>query len=66
MKVNYGPTRCASPAPVPVGSKVRAGATVVSVERTAKGANMVVSYTIGVEGAEKPSLIAETVTVLVE
>ncbi|WP_420750993.1 MaoC family dehydratase [Rhodococcus sp. O3] len=66
MRVNYGSNKVRFPAPVPVGSKVRAGATVKSVDRTPKGANLILSYTVEVEGGDKPALIAETVAVLVE
>ncbi|MGV9744408.1 MaoC family dehydratase [Rhodococcus zopfii] len=66
MRINYGSNKVRFPAPVPVGSKIRAGVTVTSVERTAKGANLIVSYTVEVDGGDKPALIAETVAVLVE
>lgn len=65
MKVNYGSNKVRFPAPVPVGSRVRAGAEFKSLERTAKGANLVVAYTIEIEGSERPALVAETVVVLV-
>ncbi|MFZ2528512.1 MAG: MaoC family dehydratase [Rhodococcus sp. (in: high G+C Gram-positive bacteria)] len=66
MRINYGSNKVRFPAPVPVGSKVRAGATVTSVDRTAKGANLIVTYTVEVQGGDKPALVAETITVLVE
>lgn len=65
MKVNYGANKVRFPAPVPVGSRIRAGAEFKSFERTAKGANVVVAYTVEVEGSAKPALVAETVVVLV-
>ncbi|MGX7724751.1 MaoC family dehydratase [Rhodococcus pyridinivorans] len=65
MKVNYGSNKVRYPAPVPVGSRIRAGAEFKSLERTAKGANLVVGYTIETEGGERPALVAETVVVLV-
>ena len=65
MKVNYGSNKVRYPAPVLVGSRIRAGAEVKSLERTAKGANLVVGYTIEIEGGERPALVAETVVVLV-
>ncbi|UTM36715.1 MaoC family dehydratase [Rhodococcus pyridinivorans] len=65
MKVNYGSNKVRYPAPVPVGSRIRAGAEFTSLERTAKGANLVVGYTIEIEGGERPALVAETVVVLV-
>ncbi|WAL45857.1 MaoC family dehydratase [Rhodococcus pyridinivorans] len=65
MKVNYGSNKVRYPAPVPVGSRIRAGAEFKSLERAAKGANLVVGYTIEIEGGERPALVAETVVVLV-
>ncbi|AKE91601.1 MULTISPECIES: MaoC family dehydratase [Rhodococcus] len=65
MKINYGANKVRFPSPVPVGSKVRATAKFASLERTAKGANLTVTYTVEAEGAEKPALVAETIVVLV-
>ncbi|WP_435278039.1 MaoC family dehydratase [Rhodococcus yananensis] len=65
MRVNYGANKVRFPSPVPVGSKVRGAAEFVSLERTAKGANLVVKYTVEIEGAERPALVAETIVVLV-
>ena len=65
MKVNYGSNKVRYPSPVPVGSRIRGGAVFKSLERTAKGANLVVGYTIEIEGGERPALVAETVVVLV-
>ncbi|MEE2031769.1 MaoC family dehydratase [Rhodococcus chondri] len=65
MKVNYGSNKVRYPAPVPVGSKVRAGAEFKTFDRTAKGANLVVGYTVEIEGSDRPALVAETVVVLV-
>lgn len=42
-----------------------AGAEILSFERTAKGATIVVRYTIEIEGAGKPALVADTVRLLV-
>jgi len=65
MTVNYGSNKVRFPEPVKVGSSVRAGAEILSFERTAKGATIVVRYTIEIEGATKPALVAETVRLLV-
>jgi acyl dehydratase len=46
--------------PVPVGSKIRTGATLVSVETVADGSlQIVVDFVIEREGAEKPACIAQ-------
>lgn len=65
MTVNYGSNKVRFPEPVKVGSSVRAGAEILSFARTAKGATIVVRYTIEIEGAGKPALVADTVRLLV-
>lgn len=66
MKINYGMNKVRFPAPVPVGSKIRCGARLESLERTAKGANLITTYTIEIDGAQRPALVAETIRVLVD
>lgn len=62
MGVNYGTDKVRFPAPVPVGSRVRAGATLDSATPIDGGVAMVVTATIEVEGADKPSLVATTIS----
>jgi acyl dehydratase len=61
MGVNYGCGKVRFPSPVPVGSKVRAGAELVSVEDVAGGAQVTMQVTFEVEGAPKPSCVAEVI-----
>lgn len=61
MGVNYGCNRVRFPSPVPVGSRLRAGATLVSLEEIAGGAQVVMEITFEVDGAPKPSCVAEAV-----
>jgi acyl dehydratase len=61
MGVNYGVNKLRFPAPVPVGSKVRAGATLASVEDIAGGAQVSMDVTVEVEGQDKPSCVAQVV-----
>jgi acyl dehydratase len=61
MGVNYGCGKVRFPSPVPVGSKVRAGAELVSVEDVAGGAQVTMLVTFEVEGAPKPSCVAEVI-----
>jgi acyl dehydratase len=62
LGVNYGLNRVRFPSPVPVGSWVRAGATLVSVETVADGSiHIVVDFIIERAGSEKPCCIAEGV-----
>ena len=46
MGINYGTDKVRFPAPLPVGSSVRAGAELVSVRETAQGVQAVVKMTI--------------------
>jgi len=59
MGVNYGANKVRFPSPVPVGSKLRAGAKVLAVDDTAGGAQVTLEVTFEVEGAPKPSCVAE-------
>jgi acyl dehydratase len=65
MAINYGVNKVRFPAPLPVGSKVRAGVELVEVTDVAgtPGAVQVVSrVTVEAEGAPKPCCVAETVS----
>jgi acyl dehydratase len=62
MGVNYGLNKVRFPAPVPVGSKVRARVTLKDVEEVAGGLQNTLSVTVEREGGEKPVCIAEWVT----
>ena len=59
MGVNYGANRVRFPSPVPSGSKVRLGATISQVDEIAGGARVQIDVTIEVDGATKPSLVAQ-------
>jgi acyl dehydratase len=61
MGVNYGLNKLRFPSPVPVGSKVRASATLKQVEEVAGGLQLTLSVTVEREGADKPVCIAEPV-----
>ena len=65
MGVNYGSNKVRFPSPVPVGSRVRAGAELLELTRDLRGAQATVRVTIEREGADKPACVAETVSVLV-
>jgi acyl dehydratase len=58
MGVNYGTEKVRFPAPVPVGSKVRASAVVDSVTDVAGGIQMQTTLTFEVEGSAKPACVA--------
>jgi acyl dehydratase len=62
MGVNYGLNKVRFPAPVPVGSKVRARVTLKDVEEVAGGLQNTLAITVEREGGDKPVCIAEWVT----
>ena len=59
--VNYGLNRLRFPAPVPVGSKLRLGVTLSSVEPVLGGYQAEFNCTFEVEGASKPACVADVV-----
>jgi acyl dehydratase len=62
MGVNYGANKVRFPSPVPVGSKLRAGAGITSVEDVGGGgAQVTLDVTFEVEGAPKPACVAQVV-----
>ncbi|WP_067139057.1 MaoC family dehydratase [Microtetraspora malaysiensis] len=65
MGINYGCDRVRFPAPVPVGSRVRAGVELVSLTPGPRGVRAVARVTVEREGSDKPACVVETVTVLV-
>jgi acyl dehydratase len=62
LTVNYGTEKVRFPAPVPVGSRVRAGAVLDSVTPIEGGVQMLVTVTVEVEGGSKPALVATSVS----
>jgi acyl dehydratase len=61
MGVNYGLNKVRFPSPVPVGSKVRATASLKEVSEFAGGLQYVLSVTVEREGGDKPVCVAEPV-----
>ena len=61
MGVNYGANKVRFPSPVPVGSTVTMSAKLVNVEDVTGGAQVTVEVTAQVEGAPKPSMVAEVI-----
>ena len=60
-KVNYGLDRVRFPAPVPVGSKVRATAMLAAVEPVAGGVQVTTDAVIERDGGDKPVCIAQPI-----
>jgi acyl dehydratase len=61
LSVNYGTEKVRFPAPVPVGSRVRAGAVLDSVTPIDGGVQMMVTVTVEIEGGSKPAMVATSV-----
>lgn len=62
LGVNYGWNKVRFAAPVPVDSRLRATAEVVSVDEVAGGWFQIVTrFTVEIEGGEKPACVAESV-----
>ena len=61
MSINYGTNKVRFPAPVPVGSRIRARVTVASVEDVPGAEQLVAVTTIEREGGDKPVCVAELV-----
>ncbi len=62
MGINYGLDRVRFPAPVPVGSRIRARVRLDEVEPVAGGIQVKRTVTMEVEGSEKPAMVAETLS----
>ncbi len=62
MGVNYGANKVRFPAPVPVGSRLRARMLLQSVEDFKGGAQLVWLVTIEREGGDKPVCVVESIT----
>jgi acyl dehydratase len=60
--VNYGTGRVRFPAPVPVGSRVRGGAEIASVDEITGGLQTTITITIEVEGSDKPACVIESLS----
>jgi len=61
MGVNYGANKLRFTAPVPVGSKVRMGATLKDVSRFEGGAQYIAELVFEIEGSERPACVAECI-----
>ena len=62
MGINYGLDRVRFPAPVPVGSRIRARVRLDAVEEVAGGIQVKRTVTMELEGSEKPAMVAETLS----
>ena len=62
MGINYGLNKVRFPAPVPVGSRVRATTSLLNVDDVGKGAvQATLSTTVEIDGSAKPACVAESI-----
>ncbi|NMC08487.1 MAG: MaoC family dehydratase [Candidatus Lokiarchaeota archaeon] len=61
LVINYGLNKVRFPAPVLVGARIRARATVVEVKDIEGGVEVELSVTIEIEGGTKPACVAAVV-----
>ncbi|MEU1953432.1 MaoC family dehydratase [Nocardia rhamnosiphila] len=64
MGVNYGVEKLRFPHPVPVGSRIRETATLVSIDVTPAGTRARISFVVEIEGVDKPACVVDVVHVL--
>ncbi|MFO1339393.1 MAG: MaoC family dehydratase [Burkholderiaceae bacterium] len=62
MGINYGLNKVRFPAPVPVGSRLRAHFKLLAHERLDGGAQLLIEVTVEREGSSKPVCVAESLT----
>ena len=62
MGINYGCNKVRFPAPVTVGSKIRASGEIVEVSDIQGGGQVVVRITLEIEGGGKPACVADAVS----
>ena len=62
MGVNYGSNKVRFPAPVPVGSRLRATAVIKEVTEAGGGVQITAAVTVEREGGDKPVCVAESVS----
>ena len=63
MGINYGADRVRFPAPVPVGSRVRGSAELLSVEDVKGGAvQATIRVVVEIEGSDRPGCVIDTIS----
>ncbi len=62
MGVNYGADKVRFPAPVPVGSRIRAGGELVAAEEVKGGVQATIRVTVEIEGKDRPGCVVDTIS----
>lgn len=63
-KLNYGVNKVRFTNPVKVGSRIRAHATLAEAGQVPAGTQLLIDYTIEIQGETKPACLAQTVVLL--
>jgi acyl dehydratase len=63
-RLNYGLEKVRFPAPVKVGTKIRATPRIKEVRAVPAGTQVLVAWTVEGEGAERPVCVAESITLV--
>jgi acyl dehydratase len=63
-KLNYGLNKVRFPAPVPVGKRIRATATISGITDLPAGKQLTLGWVIDIEDQPKPACVAESVVLL--
>jgi acyl dehydratase len=63
-RLNYGVNKVRFPNPVKVGQRLRAHVSLGEVTDLPSGKQMIIKYTIEIDGEAKPACVAETVVLL--
>jgi acyl dehydratase len=62
LAINYGLNKVRFPAPVPVGSRVRAQSSLIGVDELDNGAvQATIATTVEIDGSAKPACVAESI-----
>ena len=62
MGVNYGVEKVRFPAPVKVGTRVRAGAELIEVSEITGGLQTLIRITVETEGSDKPNCVIDSLS----
>ncbi|MEU4834031.1 MaoC family dehydratase [Streptosporangium sp. NPDC023615] len=65
MGINYGLNKVRFPSPIPVGSRIRAGAELIDLKGTPSGYLSNMRMTVEIEGRDKPACVAETLSLYI-
>lgn len=65
-KLNYGVNKVRFPSPLLVGKRVRGHAAFGEVTDLPAGKQLIIRYTVEIEGEAKPACVAETVVLLLD